>query len=168
MRDIIKVIFRMLSLVLFYKVVNRISEIIMFFIASDGYMESQVNRYLGFNILLTLIFCVVAGVIWRYSNQLADMVSEGTTKESLVLNIDYREGLLIGLKILGVVIIIMSIDSFVAAITNIVVTDYGQIEDKAQLSILFGVFMPAVKIAAGYLLITREIPWIMKNPKVAD
>lgn len=157
MKKLAELVVKILALYFFVKLVGAIGGIIA---VVSGMIGSGGGAF-GSNIISIAIALIVNLAIvvflWKFSEKIATLIV-GSNEEELQLHIDlnFYEVLKISVKILGVIVIIMSLQEAVSGISGLIGFNMEFFAFRQNIAMILNLIFPFIKIGIGYLLVTNK------------
>lgn len=153
MKELTKVLLRIIALYFFIQMIVHINHLIY------QLGDSQINLRLldwMYTIISLLLYVAIALGLWIYNDFIAGLIVSNKASLDVQMKVSYKELLNIVLKVFGLILILGSMESAMREIVRIFTIDLEGLDILTRSYFFIALLNPLIKILVGALLIFRK------------
>ena len=157
MKKFTTVLIKLLSLYYLVKTIGSLSNIVYYLpmLMKTKPMSGNIGVFgLVFVFMVNAVICIV---LWLLSSRISGVIVQDERNiDSVDIVLDYNSLLLIGIKIVGVILVILSIEEGVYEAISIFGVNLDRFDLVQRMTILLNLMFPFLKVIIGYMLIVNN------------
>jgi len=156
MKVFTKVLLRIFAIYFGVKVILAIDQLV-YLIGAGMKIDKEIVSYNVGNYLFTiLLFGIIGLLLWVFSEQISNRIVTEEGNDSIQFNVTYKQLEGIIFRVIGLVLIILSIEPIMKEIIRLFLTDMNKYDMQQRFYLLISFMNPTIRMVIGLFLVFKK------------